>query len=74
MPLERDPRKDPKPGDLIGKTIHGKRYRREVIQITEPTGQLGHKWVVYRTKGNHNACLLQIWQKWAEGAEVSYVS
>jgi len=66
-----DPLTDPRPGDVVGRTMHGKRFLRTVFQRTEP-GLHGTKWVVYQTKNNYNACTLARWQEWCGKAEVIY--
>lgn len=64
---ERDPRRDPMPGDVVG--------RRQVVSVVGcefTTNPVRVDWVV--TCSNWGSCSLASWRKWARNAEVIYVA
>lgn len=66
--MARDPKLDPKPGDvLFTTTALGRRTTREVIERTGP----GDNDIVYRTdSGKVKKCWISTWMDWAREAEV----
>ncbi len=69
----RDPRIDPQPGDVVGKTMNEKRFFRLVYQRTQP-GLYGVNFVVYQNPGGFNACTLLTWREWCRDAEVLHAA
>ena len=62
---ERDPRKDPIPGDVLVKMVGGTRVRKVVLSRPDDNR-------LFETSGDGvvNVCWISVWQAWAEDAEV----
>lgn len=62
----RDPRKDPRPGDVVsqGRIFNGKRSAERTV-----TANFGGS-VSYRTYRWGRTCSLDTWREWARGADV----
>ena len=72
MPSERDPRKDPKPGDMLRN--HGRtRTVREVCRNGD-IGWSGDPPASSRKKRIGNVIGAKGWQSWAKDAEVIHAS
>ena len=66
MPSERDPRKDPKPGDVLFGNNGGRKERRTVTAVAV-------KMVMYTKRADgymESMRPLRSWQSWAKDAEV----
>lgn len=63
---ERDPRKDPRQRDVVG--------RRQVLAVEceRGTGTVYVSWAVH--SGDWGACRMASWRKWAKGKEVIYAA
>lgn len=59
----RNPQTDPKPGDVLTKTIHGWPYTRIVCELIDQD-------VWWRGTGIERPCSLRSWRAWAKSAEV----
>ena len=67
MPTERDPRKDPRPGDIVsqGRIFNGKRASKRVVVLRAPDN------LTYESSsGLNRTCKLDTWKEWARGAEI----
>ena len=71
---ERDPRLDPRPGDVLEKRFltakQWRIYRREVVSVE--VGSFNGPVVLYCSVGNgqHNRVFLSTWNCWAADAKV----
>ena len=72
MPSERDPRKDPKPGDVLFGNNGGRKERRTVTAVAAKMVMYtrGKRADGYMAKGTKSMRPLRSWQSWAKDAEV----
>jgi hypothetical protein len=65
---ERDPRRDPRPGDVV---VYGPQWQRERVEV------VGRSEIYVAYKGLAAmvfTCLLTQWQQWTDSAEVLHVA
>lgn len=77
MPVIRDPRVDPKPGDILKNLARNKGIRRHLLRrVTYAAGPWkGWPDAVRYTDGIFDKyCQLQTWKRWAKSAEVIHVA
>ena len=70
----RDPKKNPKVGDVIDRHTCNWSKRREVTSVSDSGYQIGYSEITPRTKSTGKVCWLTTWQRWAADAEVVRVA
>ena len=63
----RDPRVDPRPGDVL---IYGPQWQRERAEVMKLSG----RYVDYFVNGQMAFCTTEQWSVWMEDAEVLHVA
>jgi hypothetical protein len=67
--MKRDPRIDPKPGDIV---IFGPQWQLEQYKVLKNSGVDVRYQMI--TSGAMQLCSLNQWRRWAENAEVIHAS
>lgn len=76
QPSKRDPRVDPKPGDVLHKMTDPVMLLITERQVLPVPGGLSHEWVYYRVNDGRatRSTSLNKWRKWAKSAEVIHAA